>query len=137
LITAITDDSEIKQGLFPAPGANVSTSQGGGKPKADHYWALCIALFSEHEDYRDHFARVNRGSTTSTKDRTLWGDKIKNRLRKMATQVREIRDQMGETGEGIQHKEDLWEGSELCNKWQLHESECPWYWDMKALIGQL
>ncbi|KZT23925.1 hypothetical protein NEOLEDRAFT_1068559, partial [Neolentinus lepideus HHB14362 ss-1] len=56
LITAITDDSEIKQGLFSAPGANVSTNQGGGKPKADHYWALCIALFSKHEDYWDHFA---------------------------------------------------------------------------------
>lgn len=77
LISAITDDAEIKQGLFPPPGANVSTKNGGGKPKTEHQWALCVALFTEHPIYGPSFALVE-----SAKDKERWVNKIKNRLKK-------------------------------------------------------
>jgi hypothetical protein len=77
LISAITDDAEIKQGLFPPPGANVSTKNGGGKPKTEHQWALCVALFTEHPVYSPSFALVE-----SAKDKERWVNKIKNRLKK-------------------------------------------------------
>ena len=37
LINAIRDDPIIKQGLFPSPGGNVSTTKGGGLSKAHHH----------------------------------------------------------------------------------------------------
>jgi hypothetical protein len=77
LISAITDDPAIKQGLFPSPGANVSTSKGGGKPKTDHQFALAAALFSEHSKYCEVFKLA-----TSSKKKAVWAKRIKNRLQK-------------------------------------------------------
>ncbi|KJA22275.1 hypothetical protein HYPSUDRAFT_109804, partial [Hypholoma sublateritium FD-334 SS-4] len=48
LIAAITDDPDIKQGLFPSPGANVSTTKGGGKRKSFWQRKLAEILFAEH-----------------------------------------------------------------------------------------
>jgi hypothetical protein len=75
LISAITDDPIIKQGLFPSPGANVSTSKGGGKPKTDHHYAVALAIFGEHEAHRDAFRLA-----TGPKEKAIWGKKIKNRI---------------------------------------------------------
>ncbi|KAG1809535.1 hypothetical protein EV424DRAFT_1300903, partial [Suillus variegatus] len=44
LLSAITDDPDIKQGLFPSPGANLRT---GGKTKAAYHLVLCVILFKE------------------------------------------------------------------------------------------
>jgi hypothetical protein len=76
LLTAITDDEQIWQGLFPTVGSNVSTSKGGGKKKVDFQWALCVALFKEHPKYALLFGQV-----ATAKDRGVWTMKIKNRLR--------------------------------------------------------
>ena len=35
LLNVVEDDPEIRQGLYPGTGANVSTANGGGKPKTD------------------------------------------------------------------------------------------------------
>ncbi|KAF9237305.1 hypothetical protein BU15DRAFT_7126, partial [Melanogaster broomeanus] len=48
LITAITDDEKICQGLYPAPGGNVSTKDGGGKPKTFWQYQLAVAIFANH-----------------------------------------------------------------------------------------
>jgi hypothetical protein len=77
LIAAITDDAAIKQGLFPSPGANVSTSKGGGKPKTDHQYALAVTLFSEHPKYSEVFTLA-----TTSKEKVVWAKRIKNRLQK-------------------------------------------------------
>ncbi|KAG1884396.1 hypothetical protein F4604DRAFT_1513421, partial [Suillus subluteus] len=45
LLSAIMDDTNIKQGLFPSPGANPRT---GGKTKAVYHWAICVTLFENH-----------------------------------------------------------------------------------------
>jgi hypothetical protein len=65
----------IKQGLFPSPGANVSTAKGGGLRKTDHHWALCQELFSQHEKYEQAFNAV-----TEAKEKAVWCGKVKNRL---------------------------------------------------------
>ena len=75
LIAAITDDPLIKQGLFPSPGANVSTSKGGGKPKTDHHYAVALAIFGEHDVYKDTFALAK-----GPKEKAVWGKKVKNRI---------------------------------------------------------
>ena len=59
-IAAITNDPLIKQGLFPSPGTNVSTSKGGGKPKTNHHYMVTVAIFGEHNVYKDTCKRTQR-----------------------------------------------------------------------------
>ncbi|KAG1765861.1 hypothetical protein EV702DRAFT_1050855 [Suillus placidus] len=40
-IDAVTSDDTIQKGLYPEPGANASTKNGGGAKKTEHHWALC------------------------------------------------------------------------------------------------
>ena len=75
LITALEEDTVIRQGLFPIPGANISVSQGGSKPKTDYQWMLAKKVFEDHAKYKDVFASVQ-----SPADRAAWVLKIKNRL---------------------------------------------------------
>jgi hypothetical protein len=75
LITAITDNDGIRQGLFPGRGGNASTAKGGRKKKIDHQFDLAKALFADHDKYREAFATAQ-----DSKQRTVWATKIKNRL---------------------------------------------------------
>ena len=77
LLGAIGDDKQIKQGLYPGPGANASTKRGGGLPKAEHHWQLVLLVFGDHADYQDSVARA----TGDPAQRKIWCQKIKNRLR--------------------------------------------------------
>jgi hypothetical protein len=74
---AITDNDSIKQGLFPACGANVSTAKGGGKKKIDHQYDLAKALFAlaDHEKYHEAFAAAQ-----DSKQKNVWAMKVKNCL---------------------------------------------------------
>ena len=73
LLSAITDERDIKQGLFPPPGANPRT---GGRSKATYHWDLCIILFQDHPDYKTAFSLV-----LTPKQKQVWANKIKNRLK--------------------------------------------------------
>lgn len=52
MLTEITEDEDIKQGLFPVPGSNPRNQ---GVPKTHWHWVLCEKLFSYHEDYKSRF----------------------------------------------------------------------------------
>lgn len=77
LLTAITDNPEIQQALYPDAGANVSTSRGGGKPKTDYQWELCVCVFTNHPKYSASFALAKTKG-----QRMTWTNKIKNHLRR-------------------------------------------------------
>jgi len=70
LLNAVEDDPEIRQGLYPGTGANVSTANGGGKPKTDFFWQLAVHLFSDNEEYAALIARAQKSSTE--KGRFSW-----------------------------------------------------------------
>ncbi|KZT25825.1 hypothetical protein NEOLEDRAFT_1024928, partial [Neolentinus lepideus HHB14362 ss-1] len=133
LLRAITDDTNIKQGLFPGPGVNVSTARGGGKLKSDHHWAVCVELFSQHLDYKECFDEAQEGPAKAKKP---WSNKIKNKLWKMTLVTKDINKTMGQTGEGITSEDQIKEGTEIVNKWEVIRVECPWYFDMKAFIAE-
>ena len=52
---------------------NVLTLKGGGKPKTDHHYAVTLAIFGEHEAYRDAFKLA-----TGPKEKAVWGEKVKS-----------------------------------------------------------
>ncbi|KAG2358490.1 hypothetical protein BDR07DRAFT_1337630, partial [Suillus spraguei] len=51
LVSAVTSDDAIRKGLYPEPGANASTKNGGGAKTTEHHWALCKALFDGRKEY--------------------------------------------------------------------------------------
>ncbi|TBU27894.1 hypothetical protein BD311DRAFT_362035 [Dichomitus squalens] len=121
LMAAITDDKEIETALFPKVGPNQSTQNGGGKPKTDHYWELCKALFTDHPEHGATFALALKGGK---RERGPWTTKIKNRLRRMVEIVNKGRETLGKTGEGIEHEADITEETplEFRNKWAQRNS---------------
>lgn len=46
MIACITEDENIKNGLYPGPGANVSTAK-GGLPKTEHQFKLFTMVFGD------------------------------------------------------------------------------------------
>jgi len=56
----ITEDPIIKQGLFPSPGAHVSTTKGGGLSKAHHHKEIIAKMFKDHPVYGPAYARANQ-----------------------------------------------------------------------------
>ena len=84
LITAITDDPDIKQGLFPPPGPNASSAKGGGKKKILWQWKIAVAIFKDHPLYSTAFATAYNCTDPKLKLKlqTSWGEKIKNHVKK-------------------------------------------------------
>jgi len=56
MITAITDDSEIRNGLYPPPGSNTSTAKGGGQKKSYWHRKIATTLFKDHDEFKEVFA---------------------------------------------------------------------------------
>ena len=77
LITAITNDPDIKQGLFPPPGLNASSAKGGGKKKILWQWKVAIAIFKDHPVYRTAFAMAYNCMDPKLKPKlqTSWAEK--------------------------------------------------------------
>jgi len=76
LITILEEDLIIKQGLFPTPGGNTTTLQGGSKPKTKYQWMLVKMLFEPHAKYKEAFVQVKTPA-----ERSVWVLKIKNCLK--------------------------------------------------------
>ncbi|KAJ6487788.1 hypothetical protein C8R45DRAFT_781754, partial [Mycena sanguinolenta] len=103
LITAISEDKFIKRALFPPPGPNGSTSKGGGMKKVVAQWKLCLLLFGDDPRYKEAVA----AATTNPTQQTVWANKVKNRLRNMATTTRDYIAEMGQTGAGMACTADI------------------------------
>ncbi|KDQ60038.1 hypothetical protein JAAARDRAFT_45911 [Jaapia argillacea MUCL 33604] len=134
MIGAISDDPVIKRGLFPPEGPN--QRRNGGKTKTEHYWAGL------------------------PKDKTVWCNKIKNRLSKMTEITRKGNTILRETGAGIMKAEqiNMTDDNTFTDKWSRFSAlECypshlvlmvdipeqvwdelkaPWYFEMRELIAQ-
>lgn len=125
LITAITDDPDIKQGLFPPPGPNASSAKGGGKKKTLWQWKVAVAIFKEHPTYSTAFAAAYNCADPKLKPKlqSSWAWNIRSfRLRdacRMSTITREYMDEMGQTGAGIAREDDidLTQENSFTSKW--------------------
>ncbi|KAF8149304.1 hypothetical protein K438DRAFT_2086789 [Mycena galopus ATCC 62051] len=123
LIARIIENATIKRALFPPPGPNASTAKGGGKTKSSAYWQLLQGALD---------------AVSTTKDQTAWGNKIKNRLRTMGRTTRDYIEEMGQTGAGISSADqiDTSLDNAFTSKWLIIAEECPWFFEMRELIGQ-
>ncbi|KDQ59359.1 hypothetical protein JAAARDRAFT_192865 [Jaapia argillacea MUCL 33604] len=127
MIGAIGNDPVIKRGLFPPEGPN--QHQNGGKMKTEHYWAVCVALFANHDDYKVAFNQAVHGIP---KDKTVWCNKIKNRISKMTEITWKGNTILGETGAGITKAEqiNMTDDNTFTDKWRNSQSD----FDLGVLI---
>ncbi|KAJ7164103.1 hypothetical protein C8R46DRAFT_1220612 [Mycena filopes] len=134
LVAIILEDKLIKQSLFPPCGPNASTTKGGGKPKATAHWELCLLLLGELPRYKESLAAA--GNVPA--DKLAYANKMKNRITAMGKTTRKYNREMGETGAGIDHAADIDMNLQnaFTTKWAAISAECPWYFDMRNLIGQ-
>ncbi|KAF8980406.1 hypothetical protein BDQ17DRAFT_1216739, partial [Cyathus striatus] len=58
LISKMTTNMKIRNGLFPPPGGHLSATKGGGKKKTDWHWKLAIAMFEKHDVFGKSFKLV-------------------------------------------------------------------------------
>ncbi|KAF8189655.1 hypothetical protein BJ912DRAFT_966029 [Pholiota molesta] len=140
LLNAITNDRDIKEGLYPSPGGNMTTIKSGGNKKRVWQWKLAVEIFQAHPKYKAAFSRTLNctDAKTASKLQTIWSSKIKNRLTRMASIAREHIATLGQTGEGIRTVEDvdMSRNNEFTNKWSEIIAECPWFLQMRDLIAQ-
>ncbi|KAJ7876953.1 hypothetical protein B0H14DRAFT_3786596 [Mycena olivaceomarginata] len=119
----IAEDKDIKQSLYPPCGPNASSSNGGGKPKIDTQWELANLLLGDDEKYKESL----KAAAVVPKDKNG-----------MATIAREYNKEMGETGAGIRDAAsiDMSKNNTFTTKWAEISAKCPWYFEMRDLIGQ-
>ncbi|KAJ3964110.1 hypothetical protein EV361DRAFT_812588, partial [Lentinula raphanica] len=93
LISCITENEVIKNGLFPGPGANVSSAKGGGLSKTEHQFNAFEAAFGEDPDWQPLIALAKDKSpenkAASSKMRKNLAGKIKNRLMKYVCSIQQ------------------------------------------------
>ncbi|KAF8991492.1 hypothetical protein BDQ17DRAFT_1332859 [Cyathus striatus] len=76
LLSHLTSDMDMKNGLFPLPGAHPSSKHEGGSVKADWHWKLAILMFKDHPSYIEAFTAALTTNTASACK--PWVDRIKN-----------------------------------------------------------
>ncbi|KAJ7260000.1 hypothetical protein B0H12DRAFT_1069895 [Mycena haematopus] len=123
LITAIEDDEDTRDGLFPGIRAIKRT---GGKPKTHHYYELAKTCFAEQEKYKDAFStKPNSTVAELAKHRKLWNQKIKNWLTlgctlRLVNKAKENIEMMGQTGATIETEEEISPGTALTAAMRLY-----------------
>ncbi|KAJ6534891.1 hypothetical protein B0H19DRAFT_1383230 [Mycena capillaripes] len=134
LIALIAENKEIKQALYPPCGPNASSVQGGGEPKVNAQFNLAVLLLGSIDKYKESIA----AAALVPKDRLAYANKFKNRLGVMAKTTRDYNAKMGETGAGIEDARsiDMSKKNEFTTKWAEICAKCPWYFEMRNLIGQ-
>ncbi|THU86875.1 hypothetical protein K435DRAFT_804763 [Dendrothele bispora CBS 962.96] len=139
MVSAITDDSVIKQGLFPSPGTVVYDKHGNqiksnSKPKSEYHWLLAKAIFENHSKYGDSF----KAASHTAGEQAWWKNKIKNKLDDMIRKVNKAKEEMGETGNGLTSEEqiDMSLTNGLTTKWAEIKEQVPYFFEMKALLGE-
>ncbi|KAJ7699412.1 hypothetical protein B0H16DRAFT_1749446 [Mycena metata] len=159
LIAIVLEVKAIKQSLFPPCGPNASTTKGGGKPKATAHWELCLLLLGKLPGYEESLA----AAANVPADKQAYANKMNNRISTMGKitvpicrratvtdngppvalclfrhSTRRYNREMGETGAGIARAADIDMSSQnaFTTKWAAISAVCPWYFDMRDLIGQ-
>ncbi|KAF7791807.1 hypothetical protein EIP86_002831 [Pleurotus ostreatoroseus] len=130
LLRTISEHPDISRVIYPPEGGNASTQQGGGKSKTEFYFKLCYFMFPNDISVLDTLKTASAQKP--------WGMKIKNRLKSMEKTVREHVQEMGETGAGISKEDeiDMSLDNELTNKWAIIKLTCPWFFEMRELMGE-
>ncbi|KAL0564352.1 hypothetical protein V5O48_017696 [Marasmius crinis-equi] len=140
VVSTILEESSIKQKLYPSPGPNPSTTEGGGAKKSEAHWEICQAIFTEHDIYKDDFRAALEAKTAKDikRDRDPWIRAMKSQLRRMELKTAEIRNAMGQTGMGLKSADqiNMDADSNITNAWKKYGEKFPWFFQFRDIIAE-
>ncbi|KAJ8092396.1 hypothetical protein PM082_023851 [Marasmius tenuissimus] len=136
IVATILENQTVRQKLYPSPGPNPSAIEGGGMKKSEAHWEICVAIFTDHEEYGDVFKAALKAQSARDikKHREPWTRAIKGQLQWMELKTNEIRTAMGKTGMGLTKANDINMelDSDIINAWK----KTPWFFDFHDIIGE-
>ena len=121
IFTILEENSTIRKGIWPRKGEN-----SGGKSKISHFKALARKLFQSDQQIKDLLKE--------DKAVTHYGTTVKNRVAQLEKGWKKAKETLGVTGAGLTHKDDIYEGSYIMDKWHEVRILCPWFYQMKHLV---
>ena len=116
----------LKKAIWPAPGDDIQ-----GKKKAMACQDIAKRLLGSTPPY-DELIKTDTG-------RKAYGTSVKNQVIQMEKRWREAFKTLGVTGAGLNNEDEIWEGEQgdkLCNVWHEAQKVCPYFYDMKPLLGE-
>ncbi|KAJ3912411.1 hypothetical protein F5877DRAFT_84838 [Lentinula edodes] len=139
LLTELTDNPQIKQGLFPGPGT-VGLDEDGHivtksntLMKVDYQFMLAEAVFSrENFGFSERF----KSDKKTSKGRSWWAGKIKSKLEDLVDKWKQCKKMMGETGAGLTSEEQIDLTKEKFSDHSMVKRMLPQYFTLVQIIGQ-
>ncbi|KAL1678492.1 hypothetical protein EV122DRAFT_251873 [Schizophyllum commune] len=138
IVSTITDDPDIKKGLYPPPKTDTAVGRklksANSVPKETHFWTVINAVMSTHAQYVDTWPLI----AADPKKRKQWINKLKGKLRKMEKLVAEWRVKLGKTGEGVDtgNQVDTTKKNRFVNMNAQCLDACPWFWEFRNIIAE-
>lgn len=107
--------------------------QGGesatGMTKSDAYRDIAAKLLQQLPPYTEY---VGDAASPGAKH---YGSMIKGKITKLQEQYQTAKERLGVTGAGLPTEEFIWKGSDLMKTWDAVKWICPYFYQLKVLIG--
>ncbi|MCJ1264012.1 hypothetical protein MMC22_003883 [Lobaria immixta] len=98
-----------------------------GRHKADAHKEIAIKVLEEVPQYTALIA--------TDEGQKHYGNTVKARITKLQEQFVTVKERLGVTGAGLPTEEAIWTHSELMNVWKAVKETCPYWYRLRALIG--
>lgn len=101
-----------------------------GKTKTEVYREVATKLLQNLPTYG---AWVSSPTSNGTKH---FGSMIKGKITKLQEQYHAAKERLGVTGSGLPSEEHIWQGTDLMKVWTAVKKICPYFYELKDLIGK-
>lgn len=122
MITVLSEFDAIRRTIWPREGDAAT-----GKTKAEAHGDLAIRLLENIPQYTD-YVHTPEGVKH-------YGRMIKGKVTKLQEQYDAAKERLGVTGAGLPTEEAIWAKSELRNVWDAVKRTCPYFYELRDLIG--
>lgn len=126
LINVLTDYPNLRKSNWPISGERVH-----GTSKIQTCKEIAMRLLQDHEVYGE-FVKTEEGLK-------VYAQSVKTQIHTMEIKWREAKTNLGVTGGGLNHEDEIWQdekGQKVRDKWEEVKKSCPYYYDLKRLLGE-
>ncbi len=126
LINVFTDYPNLRKSIWPILGEKVQ-----GISKIETCKKIAMSLLQDNELYGE-FVKTEESLK-------VYGQSVKTQIHTMEIKWREAKTNLGVTGGGLNHEDEIWQderGQKVRDKWEEVKKSCPYYYDLKRLLGE-
>ncbi|KAI5777174.1 hypothetical protein EDC01DRAFT_636106 [Geopyxis carbonaria] len=121
LLGVLEDHDNYRRAVWPRPG-----DRSTGETKISWCERVARTMLEDNTEYADLVEKELR----------FYGNSVKGKLRKLQVLYKQKKEEMGETGAGLGGADEITEGSDLANKWEEIQKECPYFYTLRNLLGE-